>query len=368
MDTLLATLEWGTVALGLFMAGGTLLSIVSRSAHWFVRGWDFPRPLIASLALLAGLPYAAFFFDNDLFGWVFLGAVGGCVAWQTYRIAPYMPLAPVTVQDANPVDPDASLRLLTSNVQQGNTKYDRWLQVARQADSDIILALEVNEQWKRHIDGLSDDFPYRVSQPQDNCYGMMLLSRLKLIDPTIRFVVQDDVPSIHTGIELRNGKAIYLHCVHPRPPEPRKDQHATARDAEVVIIGREIDERKDHRPTIIAGDFNDVAWSHTTELFIQLSGLLDPRRGRGLFNSFHAEHPWFRFPLDHVFHSNDFKLAVLRVLDYVGSDHFPVLTELCYDPVASTDQTEPTSSYEHEREAEQKVEKAAEHVDNDTIE
>ena len=367
MNTLLAVLEWGTVVLGLFMATGTLLSIISRNPHWFVRGWDFPRPLIASLALLAGLSYAFFFFNGGWFGWAFLGAVGSCVAWQGYRIAPYTPLAPVTVQAADHIDPDATIRLLASNVQQENTEHERWLQVVRQADPDIILAAEVNDAWKRHIDTLKDDYPYSVCQPQDNYYGMMLLSRLKLIDPTIRFIVQDDVPSIHAGVELRNGQTIYLHGVHPRPPEPRKNQHATARDAEVVLIGREIDERKEHRPTLIAGDFNDVAWSHTTELFIQLSGLLDPRKGRGLFNSFHAEHPLFRFPLDHIFHSNDFKLMNLRLLDYVGSDHFPVFTELSYDPVAPIEQPEPEASEDDEEEADQKVEQAAEHVENNNL-
>lgn len=367
MNTVLVILEWSVIGLGLFMAAGTMLSIISRNPHWFVRGWDFPRPLIGGLALLANGSYAFVFFDGHWFGWVFLCVTGGCVAWQGYRIAPYTPLAPVVVQAADRPDPDTTLRLLTSNVQQENAAYDRWLQVVRRADPDIILALEVNDAWARCIDALQDDYPYRVCRAQDNYYGMMLCSRLKLVDPTIRFIVQDDVPSIHVGVTLRGGQTIFLHGVHPRPPEPRKNQHATARDAEVVILGREIDERKAHRPAIIAGDFNDVAWSHTTDLFMQLSGLLDPRKGRGLFNTFHADYPLFRFPLDHVFHSNDFKLVDLRLLDHVGSDHFPVLTELSYEPIAPVEQPEPEASDKDEAEANQKVEQAAEHVENDTL-
>lgn len=359
-------LLYATVALGLSMVTGTLLSL-SRHPHWFIRGWDFPRPLIAGLALLSGGAYALFFFDGQWLEWAFLGAIGFCVAWQSYRIIPYMPWMPATVKAADRRDENAVLRLVSSNVQRENVQYDRWRQVICQADPDIILALEVDDTWTHQINELQDDYPYTVRQPQDNYYGMILLSRLKLIDPTIRYIVQEDVPSIHTGVELRNGQHIYLHGVHPRPPEPLRDQDADARDAEVVLIGREIAERKEERPTVVVGDFNDVAWSHTTELFLQLSGLLDPREGRGLFNTFHTERPLFRFPLDHVFHSNDFKLVKLWLLDYVGSDHFPVCIELSHEPMTPLEQPEPEASAQHEEEAEQKVERAAKNEENGNL-
>jgi hypothetical protein len=108
--------EWSVVALGLSMALGSLLSAASRNAHWFVRGWDFPRPLIAGLTTLSGMAYTALFFDGDSAEWAFLGVVAGCVAWQVLRIAPYTPLAAVTVQDAEASTSDTPLRLVASNV------------------------------------------------------------------------------------------------------------------------------------------------------------------------------------------------------------------------------------------------------------
>jgi endonuclease/exonuclease/phosphatase (EEP) superfamily protein YafD len=341
------------------MAAGTLLSL-SRHPHWFIRGWEFPRPLIAGLASVSALTYAVVFFDGRWIDWGFMGVVVLCVAWQSYRILPYTPLRPVTVKRADRPDNSATLRLVASNVQQENTQYDRWLQVVRRADPDIILAVEVDETWTRRLDSLQDDYPYVVRQPQNNYYGMVLLSRLKLIDPTIRFLVQEDVPSVHGAVELRNGRRVRFHGLHPRPPEPIRGEDATERDAEVVLLGHEINERDAEFPTVVAGDFNDVAWSHTTDLFLQLSGLLDPRKGRGLFNTFHAEHPYFRFPLDHVFHSNDFRLVDLRRLGYVGSDHFPVLIELDCESRPPRDQPEPEASEEDLEEAKQKVEQAVE--------
>ena len=98
----------------------------------------------------------------------------------------------------------------------------------------------------------------------------------------------------------------------------------------MMLLGEEL--QTEDGPVIVGGDLNDVAWSRTTRLFLRISDLLDPRRGRGFFNSFHAHHAFMRFPLDHVFHSQHFGLLELRRLGNVGSDHFPFLIELQYEP------------------------------------
>ena len=76
----------------------------------------------------------------------------------------------------------------------------------------------------------------------------------------------------------------------------------------------------------------DVAWSHTSELFRRISGLLDPRVGRGLLPTFHANYAFLRWPLDHVFVSADFKVVDMKRLGDVGSDHFPIYIKLSYEP------------------------------------
>ena len=85
-------------------------------------------------------------------------------------------------------------------------------------------------------------------------------------------------------------------------------------------------------PVIIGGDLNDVAWSRMTRLFLRTSGLLDPRRGRGFYNTFHADRWYMRFPLDHLFHSEHFTVSNIERLGFVGSDHFPILIDLRYAP------------------------------------
>ena len=356
-------LQWVLLGVGLFLAAGTVASL-THSPHWAVRNWDFPRVQIAVAATLVGALYAALPFRGRGWEWAFLATAAATVAWQCYKIRPYTRLASIRVKRATPDAlerrRDAVFKLLISNVLMENREHDRFLRVVRENDPDVVLALETDAAWARALEPLAGSHPHTVAHPQENYYGMMLFSRLPLVDPQVSYLVQDDIPSIHTGIRLRSGDVVALHGLHPRPPEPIRDQMSTPRDAELVLMGRAIGEGDRSIPTVVAGDLNDVAWSPTSELFLRLSGLLDPRMGRGFFNSFNAKNPVFRFPLDHVFHSNEFELVELRRLDKVGSDHFPILIELLYTPEARVQQPETKKENGDDEEADERIEEQIE--------
>jgi endonuclease/exonuclease/phosphatase (EEP) superfamily protein YafD len=359
--------QWVTLALGVLAVLLTLLSLIPGS-HWIVRLWDFPRLQIAFVALAAGIAYAALFFEGGALEWAFLAAVGTTALWQLRKVYPYTPLAPVQVQRSHigtikGRSPETrrhpSFRLLITNVQMENTRHELLLRVIEDAAPDVVLAVETDAAWARGLAPLERTYPHVLKQPQENWYGMMLFSRLPLHEARCEFLVQDDIPSMHAVLELPGGVKVSLHGIHPRPPEPIRDQDSTPRDAELVIMGKVIGDTED-RPTVVAGDLNDVAWSPTSELFIRLSGLLDPRRGRGMYNSYNAKNPIFRYPLDHVFHSNDFRLVELRRLPKIGSDHYPVLVELSYEPEAEVAQPEPEQKDGDEERAEDRLEAQAE--------
>lgn len=83
--------------------------------------------------------------------------------------------------------------------------------------------------------------------------------------------------------------------------------------------------------------------------------MLDPRRGRGMFSTFHAGRWYLRWPLDHVFTSEHFTVSNIRRLGYFGSDHFPILVTLCYRPSRANEHETPEADAEEQEEARETV-------------
>jgi endonuclease/exonuclease/phosphatase (EEP) superfamily protein YafD len=344
------------VVFGLLMVAATLLPL-ARADAWWVRVFDFPRIQVAVLlaATLAG--HLALRRGEGAWALAFDAALALCLAYQCYRMFPYTRLARPQVERSRNPEPGSSVRLLFANVLMTNREAGRLRELVREADADIILAVEADAWWKEQLGELERTHPHTVLQPQDNTYGMLLYSRLALTGVEVRFLVQDDIPSIHGRARMPSGREFEFHCLHPRPPFPTEDERSTERDAELLLVGKAIKGRE--TPVVVFGDLNDVAWSRTNNLFQKVSGLLDPRVGRGFYNTFHAVYPFVRFPLDHFFHSAHFRLVDFRRLPAFGSDHFPVFIALSFEPDAARRQPEKHADADERQEADEKIEKAA---------
>lgn len=308
-----------TVLISIF----TLLPM-ARHSHWIVRGMDFPRFQIAILASLLLLAHLCFLDLQTATSWALLAVTGVCVAWQLWWVLPYTILWPKEVADSNNPATDRTINILTSNVLTPNRNAEALIGLVQKYRPDILVTLESDQWWERKLDVLEAEMPYSIKCPLDNLYGMHVFSRLPLIESEICFLVEDDVPSIHTLVQMRSGDKVRVHFLHPAPPSPTENPESAERDAELIVVARSIAESE--QPVVVAGDLNDVAWSATTRLFRKISGLLDPRVGRGMFNTFHVNYPFLRWPLDHLFHSEHFTLHHIDRLPSIGSDHFPLLT------------------------------------------
>ncbi len=347
-------LAWPLYGLGCLLLVATALPLV-RNEAWWIRVFDFPRLQIAALigVVLAGLLLAHEGSGPSFVDAGFLSLLGIALAYQCYRMWPYTRLARVQVLPSLEGSADRRVSLLCSNVQMDNREAARLRRLVEDANPDIVLTVETDAWWQNELRDLEQTHPHTVQQAQENTYGMLLYSKLPLRHTEVKFLVQDDIPSIHACVQLRNGQSIDLRCLHPRPPAPAENDRSTERDAELLIVGKEIKARQ--APVVVLGDLNDVAWSHTNDLFKKISGLLDPRVGRGFFHTFNAKWPLIRFPLDHCFHSPHFRLVDFRRLPACGSDHFPVFVCLSYEPEAAAEQPHLKADAKEREEAEEKI-------------
>lgn len=345
-------------ALGILSILATILPFFKKS-YWWIRIFDFPRAQITFFALASLILYSWFWDYNswwENFLWLML--VGSAV-YQIVKMFPYTFFAKKQTRTAKKHKKDSHFSLLVSNVYMYNKRFDDYVNdVVNQFKPDLILTLETGEEWEENLRRIEKDYPYTIKKPLNNTYGMLLYSKLELIDSKIKFIVEKEVPSFHTKVELKSGDKFSLHCLHPRPPRPTKLQDSTNRDAELSLVGEEL--RESSFPTVVAGDLNDVAWSRTTKLFQKVSGLLDPRIGRGMYSTFNAKNPLLRFPLDHVFHSDHFKLMRITRSKYFGSDHFSMFIQFSFEPNDKHNQETPDRSKED-------VEQADEFIDRTEI-
>lgn len=362
-------LLYGLVALSAVLFVVATVLPLWRTPSWWVRVFDFPRVQITvgalvALVLLVGMTMARG--DAPSWAWGLIVALGTSVIWQTGRMWPYTPWAARQSLDASADVPAAKrLRLVVTNVLMTNRDHARWATVIRKAAPDVILAVETDAAWADYItEEFGATHPHQVMEPQDNTYGMVVVSRFPLRNTEVRRLVEPTVPSLFTQIELPSGDLVQGVFLHPRPPRPELGLGTHLRDAELVLAARAV--QKLPAPTVVAGDLNDVAWSRTTRLFQNLSEVLDPRVGRGLFSTFHADWRLLRYPLDHVFHSDGLTVAEIRRLDHVGSDHFPVLIELAVERKGRRGRRRPTAHVEHRDDAQEAIDEARERLTNET--
>lgn len=304
-----------------------------NSKKWWIRIFDFPRLQIFVISLFLILIFVlANLFSAWLSYAVFMMLVLTAI-YQAWHIYPYTVFANEQVKSCNDENEnDDALLLITANVQQENRNTEKCITMIKKYAPDVLLLIEVDDWWLAQLTDIHSHYPYTISYPLDNTHGMILMSKMEVIEPEVKFLVSMDVPSIHCRVKTAKGHLIKLICLHPVAPAPsivrETSRSSLKRDSELLCVAKLLSATND--PVIVMGDLNDVAWSKTNFEFQSISGLLDPRRGRGLFNTFHAKSFFFRFPIDYIFHSKHFSCVSIKRLEPIDSDHFPIFIKVAF--------------------------------------
>ena len=307
-----------------FLAAGITVLPFWRTHHWWVRVCDFPRLqvaivsailLIATLTLVDGWP-----------AWVMSAVLAAIVVYQAVRIFPFTPLAPTEMgmDDGE----DGTITILASNVLMENDRHDLVRSVIATSDPDIVLLMEIDQRWADALADALDGYDTVLSEVKDNYYGMILATRLPVVEADIVYLTKDDTPTAFAELRDGNGRTFRFVGLHPQPPIPGED--TDDRDAEMLYSA--MFARKSGVPVVVAGDFNDAAWSHTSWRFKRVGGFLDPRVGRGMIPSFDANSYWMRAPIDQFYATEDVAVRSFELGPNVGSDHYPVVVKVSFDP------------------------------------
>lgn len=313
-------MNWVLWAVAVSVVVTTLLPL-TNSATWWVRMWDFPRVHIAGVALLTlfvSLPFTTAL--KPLLSSVLVAVA----AYQGLQIFPYTPLAQTEIDIASAPSPDEEITLLSVNVLMENGRYEDLIAILQREDPDVLLLMETDDAWNTALSHALSRYPTVEKHIADDHYGMIFATRLQTSRVEMLWPAGDDTPAVRAVLTSPSGVDFNFIGLHPRPPVPGNTTEVRDQQIKDAALMTQSSER----PTIVMGDFNDVAWSWTTKRFKDYGDLLEPRVGRGMISSFHADYPFMRLPIDQMFMTKDVGLVSFRRLENFGSDHFPLAAKV----------------------------------------
>ncbi|VGO22037.1 endonuclease/exonuclease/phosphatase family protein [Pontiella sulfatireligans] len=214
------------------------------------------------------------------------------------------------------------IRAMLMNINAGNGNAEQVLDAIRTANPDLLLLEEVTPKWESELAVLDADYPHRIAEPQDGCFGIMLLSKHPLAHGKVVEIGTAGVPSITADIYFPQGE-VSIIGTHPLPP--MGSEYSKDRNNQLAALPEFVKAQKN--PVLLIGDLNTSPWSpHFTQL-VRQSGLKNSMKGFGFQPSWPANNRFLRIPLDHMLYSEQITIHNRMIGADVGSDHFPVIVD-----------------------------------------
>ncbi len=223
-----------------------------------------------------------------------------------------------------PEDGEGSLRLMLANVLGSNHRHQRLVDLIEDSSPDVLVLQEVNASWMSALQGLRDSYPYMISGPREDNFGIAVFSRLPLAETAVHTLGEAGLHSLSMRVDV-GGVQLTLIATHPRPPIPARRFHL--RNDQLERLGELIDASA--RPLVLVGDLNMTMWSPWYRRLAGTRRLFNSRRGFGVQGSWPACLPGFlRLPIDHCLLSEGLAVAGCSLGPDIGSDHLPLLVDL----------------------------------------
>jgi endonuclease/exonuclease/phosphatase (EEP) superfamily protein YafD len=233
-------------------------------------------------------------------------------------------IAPLYVPAQGEANAGQTIRIVLANVNVHNRDHEPFLRLVRDESPDVVVVLEVNNQWLTALKALEAEYPHRVSRARADSFGLAIFSRLPAADLKILEIGPAKVPSVMARLDCGEGVLLNLIATHPVPPtsadyaEMPNDQLRNVAQLAATLP----------RPAAIVGDLNSTSWSPLFCDLVSVSGLGDSRRGFGVQPSWPGRLAAIGIPIDHVLVSSDVAAVRRGIGPDIGSDHRPVIVDL----------------------------------------
>jgi len=234
-----------------------------------------------------------------------------CLALQSIDV--YRSLSPAQTQQRFPT---AALSVMSSNLDAANTDYTGQMQFYNSINADVIVFLEYTLAWHAALNTGLADYPYKAMELVDGPFGIAVYSKYPLLDAEVVYWANQTFPSIVTKIQVAD-KTLDLFATHPPPPlstelYQNRNRHLT----EISALARQ-----STNPVILVGDLNTSPWSAHFRQLSSVGGLVDSRRGLGIFATWPSGVLPLQIPIDHILVSKAVKVMSLQSSSGLSSDH-----------------------------------------------
>jgi endonuclease/exonuclease/phosphatase (EEP) superfamily protein YafD len=304
---------------GLLIVTGNLITLASIAG--FAGGLWWPLELAAHFRV-------QYFLTLGVFALVL------CLAKRTrvtlvfaaFAIINLSVIARLYVDRTQPIeDGSPALRAMLLNVHTSNEQYHLVNTLIEEADPDFIIVEEINDQWLERLESLRTTYPYIVSEPRDDNFGMALFSRHKFIASEIAYISAAKVPTVLVQVEIK-GRPLTILGTHPLPPYG--GLYARLCNDQLAAIPEFLSET--NTPILLLGDLNTSPWSPFFGQLLRKAHLSDSSVGFGVQPTW-PTHLWpLLIPLDHCLYSDGVSIDSRTVGADIGSDHYPIIVDFRY--------------------------------------
>lgn len=308
--------EWGRVMHGILEIGLVLTALVSLATVF--DQWHRLLELFSHFRLqylIVAILLTAAFLWLRWGGHVALGVA--TIALNAWFVVPwYLPVERGAAADTD-------IRLLNANVLASNGNYEKLKRLVQDTDPDILIVQEITPAWIESLQSLKARYPYSVTEPRDDPFGIALFSKLPLEATAVIHAEPRGYPQIQAAV-ISGGERLQLIGAHTANPIGNGGYWAR----NLHLDGIAALAARTPAPLVVAGDLNISIWSNHYRRLVRDTGLRNAREGFGVEPTWPVFFPPAMIPIDHFLVSGDIEVTSYQTGPDIGSDHLPVAVTL----------------------------------------